>query len=115
MPHGVGKIKNKYGSGYDGEWFAAEPHGTGTLTRLWQLYRYQGGFSYNKKHGKGVEAWFWNFIEFEVEFEDGQLVHRSLRFASLLKLIVRVIILDYLLRHYPGLVLLYLYFWIGRM
>eukprot|EP00985_Skeletonema_marinoi_P025766 scaffold19253_cov82-Skeletonema_marinoi.AAC.1 len=117
--HGDGKMKYKDGSEYDGEWagnkmhgrgkytwpngdvyvgeFAeGKRHGAGTFTSMWQVYRYQGGWSYGKPHGKGVVAWFRNFFEFEVEFEDGQLVDVfTVKFASLKRLFVAV---DSLLR-----------------
>eukprot|EP00984_Skeletonema_dohrnii_P001928 scaffold648_cov75-Skeletonema_dohrnii-CCMP3373.AAC.2 len=112
--HRKGKYTWAKGKEYIGEFAEGKQHGAGTETSMWNVYRYQGRWIYGKRHGKGVLAWFGDFMEWEVEFENGQLVDVfTVKFASLKRLFVEVIILNHLWKHRFGLVYVLIYVCVG--
>ena len=89
--HGKGKYTWAYGVVYEGEFFNGKRDGVGTLTSKWSLYQYQGEWSDDKMHGKGVMSWFGDLIELKVELKEGWVTNMSFDVFALLQRMVQVI------------------------
>ena len=73
-------------------------------TRRWEIYRYQGEWSNDEKHGKGTVSWFWSFVECQEEWIGGELQGIptcSCRFVLLQRLVE--VAWHYLIEHHLDL------------